>query len=164
MASKNKTQIIAEQGKQELFIVREFDASRELVFKAYSVKELLEEWVGPRDLPIKYERFEPYAGGSYRYYHTLPNDMQLGFHGVCHEHIAHERIIQTMEFEGLPEKGHVVMETVRFEELPNNRTKVTVQSIFQSVADRDGMVQSGMEMGVIQSHEKLDELIENNRI
>lgn len=104
MASKNKTQIIAEQGKQELFIIREFDASRELVFKAYSVKELLEEWVGPRDLPIKYERFEPYAGGSYRYYHTLPNDMQLGFHGVCHEHIAHERIIQTMEFEGLPEK------------------------------------------------------------
>lgn len=161
MASKNKTQIIAEQGKQELFIIREFDAPRDLVFKAYSVKELLEEWVGPKDLPIKYEKFEPYTGGSYRYYHTLPNAMQLGFHGVCHEHAAPERIIQTMEFEGLPEKGHVVMETIRFAELPNNRTKVTVQSIFQSVSDRDGMVQSGMEKGVAQSYEKLDELLKH---
>ncbi len=164
MASKNKTQIIAEQGRQELFIIREFDAPRDLVFKAHSVKEILEEWVGPRDLPVRYEKFEPYAGGSYRYLSKASNGMEFGFHGVCHEHTAPERIIQTMEFEGLPEKGHVVMETARFEELPDNRTRVTVHSVFQSVQDRDGMIHSGMETGVTQSHERLDELIEAGKI
>jgi len=71
-----------------------------------------------------------------------------------------ERIIQTFEFEGLPEKGHVTLETARFEALPGNRTKLTAQSVFQSVADRDGMLQSGMEGGVNDSYDRLDELLE----
>ncbi|MCW3120250.1 MAG: ATPase, partial [Chitinophagaceae bacterium] len=78
--------------------------------------------------------------------------------------LAHERIIQTFEFEGLPEKGHVAMETPRFESLPGNRTRVSVQSVFQSVADRDGMVMSGMERGVNDSHERLDELFESRLV
>ena len=68
------------------------------------------------------------------------------------------RVIQTYEFEGLPEKGHVALETARFEALPGNRTRLTTQSVFQSVGDRDGMVQSGMERGVNESRERLDEL------
>ena len=159
MESNNKTKIIAEPGKQELFIIREFDAPREMVFSAFSIEEILVQWVGPIEMNIRYETFEPKTGGSYRYLQRLPNGMELGFKGVCHEHTAPERIIQTFEFEGLPEKGHVAMETTRFEELPNERTKVTVQSVFQSVADRDGMVQSGMESGVVVSHQRLDELI-----
>jgi uncharacterized protein YndB with AHSA1/START domain len=164
MANKNKTQLIAEQGKQEVIIIREFDAPRELVFRAFSDKDILVQWVGPRDMSMKYEKFEPFAGGSYRYVMSLPNGMAFGFHGVCHEHTAPERTIQTFEFEGLPERGHVVLETVRFEELPNDKTRVTIQSVFQSVQDRDGMVQSGMESGVVVSHERLDELIENGKI
>lgn len=160
MPDNNKTQIIAEQGKQELFIIREFDAPRELVFKAYSDEDILVQWVGPREMKMRYERFEPKAGGSYRYVQSLPNGMEFGFTGVCHEHIAPERIIQTSEFEGLPEKGHVLLETTRFEALPNERTRVTVQCVFQSVADRDGMIQSGMERGVVVSHERLDDFIE----
>ena len=159
-----KTTIIADPGKQELFIIREFNAPRDLVFKAFSKKELLELWVGSSEMPVTYEKLEPKAGGSYRYLHNLGNGMQFGFHGVCHEHTAPERIIQTMEFEGLPEKGHVVLETTRFEELPDHRTKVTVQSVFQSVQDRDGMIQSGMESGVVASHERLDELIIQGKI
>jgi uncharacterized protein YndB with AHSA1/START domain len=164
MASKNKTKIVAEQGKQEIFITREFDAPRELVFQAFSDKDILVQWVGPRELSTLYEKFEPFAGGSYRYLQTLPNGMEFGFHGVCHEHTAPERIIQTMEFEGLPEKGHVVLETLRFEELSDDRTRVTAQSVFQSVADRDGMIQSGMERGVVTSHERLDELIQRGNL
>lgn len=164
MTSNNKTQIIAEQGKQELFIVREFDAPRDLVFKAFSNENILVQWVGPHEMNIRYEKFEPKAGGSYRYLQSLPNGMEFGFNGVCHEHFAPERIIQTFEFEGLPEKGHVVLETTKFEDLPNERTKVTVQSVFQSVNDRDGMIQSGMEKGVVVSHERLDRLIENKLI
>src|SRR6478735_265227 len=102
MSSNNKTQIIAEQGKQELFIIREFEATRDLVFKAFSDRDLLVQWVGPRGMSMRFEKFEPTAGGSYRYLHSLPNGMEFGFHGVCHEHFAPERIIQTFEFEGLP--------------------------------------------------------------
>ena len=77
-----------------------------------------------------------------------------------HEILSPERIIGTFEFEGLPEKGHVILETARFEELSGNRTKLTSQSVFQSVVDRDGMLQSGMEEGVNDSYNRLDELLE----
>ena len=76
-----------------------------------------------------------------------------------HEVLAPERIISTFEFEGLPEKGHVILGTLKFEALPGNRTRLTSQSVFQSVADRDGMVQAGMERGVNDGYERLDELL-----
>jgi uncharacterized protein YndB with AHSA1/START domain len=104
-------------------------------------------------------KWESKNGGSWEYTHTDKNGNKFSFHGVCHELRAPERIIQTFEFDGLPEKGHVAMETARFESLPGNRTRVITQSVFQSVADRDGMVKSGMEYGVRESHEKLDELL-----
>ncbi len=77
-----------------------------------------------------------------------------------HEITFPERIIGTFEFEGLPEKGHVIHETSKFEVLPDDRTKITSQSVFQSVEDRDGMIQSGMEEGVNDSFDSLDELLE----
>jgi len=79
---------------------------------------------------------------------------------VNHEVAAPERIIGTFEYEGKPDKGHVMLETVKFEPLPGGRTKVTTQSVFQSVADRDGMIQSGMQHGVTDSHERLEEILE----
>lgn len=157
---KNKTTINAVPGKQEIFITREFDAPRELVFKAYTDPELVLQWLGGQcDLTMRIEKFEARTGGSYRYVHTDPAGNEYGFHGVCHESTAPERIIQTFEFEGLPEAGHVAMETTKFEALPNNRTRVVTQSVFQSVADRDGMLQSGMEQGVLDSHARLEELL-----
>jgi uncharacterized protein YndB with AHSA1/START domain len=164
MASKNKTKIIAEAGKQELFIVREFEASREVVFQAFTDKDILVQWLGPREMSMRYEKFEPIRGGSYRYIQTSPDGTEFAFHGICHDHTPPERTIQTFEFEGLPEKGHVALETTKFESLSKGRTRVTVQSIFQSVADRDGMVQSGMDHGVVASYERLDELVETEKI
>ena len=70
-----------------------------------------------------------------------------------------ERIIGTFEFEGLPESGHVILETTKFEELPGSRTRVTTQSVYQSVEDRDGMVAAGMESGVVDGYERLDEVL-----
>jgi uncharacterized protein YndB with AHSA1/START domain len=84
---------------------------------------------------------------------------EFGFHGVNHEVSAPERIISTFEFEGLPESGHVILETTKFEELPGARTRVTTQSVYQSVQDRDGMVAAGMESGVVDGHERLDEIL-----
>ena len=115
-------------------------------------------------MSMRYEKFDLRNGGSYRYIQTSSDGMEFGFHGVCHDHSPPERIIQTFEFEGLPEKGHVALETTKFESLTKDRTRVTVQSVFQSVADRDGMVQSGMEHGVVTSYERLDELVETKKV
>jgi uncharacterized protein YndB with AHSA1/START domain len=106
------------------------------------------------------ERFEPRNGGSWRFIHKDGNGNAYAFHGVNHEIAAPERIIRTFEFEGLQEKGHVSLETARLEEFPGGRTKLTIQSVFQSVADRDGPLRSGMEEGVNDSHDRLDELLE----
>lgn len=150
---------MAEPGMHEIIITREFDVPRELVFKAYTDPELYKQWVGPREYAMDLEKFEAKSGGSWRYISRDAQGNEYGFHGVNHEVLAPERIIGTFEFEGLPEAGHVALETARFEELPGGRTRVTTQSVFQSVADRDGMIQSGMESGVLASHERLDELL-----
>jgi uncharacterized protein YndB with AHSA1/START domain len=157
---RNKTTITAEPGKQELFITREFDAPRELVFKAHTDPELYARWLGPRDLTTTFEVFEPVSGGRYRFVQKDKEGNEFAFHGVNHEVTAPERIIGTFEFEGLPETGHVILETTRFESLPGDRTRITAQSVFQSVADRDGMIQSGMERGVDEGYERLDELLQ----
>lgn len=159
MANKNNTKITAEPGKQELFIVREFEAPRELVFKAFKDPDLLSQWMGPGEMKMKIEKLHNESGGSYRFLHYDPNGNEFGFNGVIHEVAEPERMIRTFEFEGLPERGHVSLETALFEALPGGRSKVTIQSVFRSVADRDGLVMSGMERGVVDSHNRLDELL-----
>ena len=155
----NETKTVAEPGKQEIIITREFDAPRELVFRAFTDPELYTQWLGPRELTMTLETFEPRDGGSYRYIHRDNAGNEYAFHGLYHEVTAPERIINTFEYEGLPERGHVILGTARFEALPGDRTKLTTQSVFQSVADRDGMVQAGMERGVNEGYERLDELL-----
>jgi len=156
---KNKTVITVEPGKQELFITREFDAPRELVFRAYTEAELFAQWLGPRALTTRFETFEPVSGGRWRFIQKDKDGNEFAFHGVNHEVLTPERIIGTFEFDGLPESGHVVLETSRFEALPGGRTRVSSQSIYQSVEDRDGMVAAGMETGVVEGNERLDELL-----
>lgn len=158
--AKGDTKIIAEPGKQEIFIIREFDAPRELVFKAFTDPDLYIQWLGPRELTMRLETFEPRNGGSWRYIQRDQEGNEFAFHGVNHEVLPPERIIGTFEYEGLPDTGHVILETARFEALPGNRTKLTSQSVFQSLEDRDGMMQSGMEEGVNDSYKRLDELLE----
>ncbi|MBI3166349.1 MAG: SRPBCC family protein [Anaerolineales bacterium] len=158
MPSKNKTIVTAEPGKQELFITREFDAPRELVYKAHIDPKLYAQWLGPHGYEMILEKFEPVSGGKYRYIHKDKAGNEYGFHGTFHT-MTEKLMIQTFEFEGMPEPGHVTLDTMRLEKLPNDRTRVTIQSVFQSVADRDGMVQSGMETGVREGYERLDEIL-----
>ncbi|MBE0446803.1 MAG: SRPBCC family protein [Actinobacteria bacterium] len=158
--TKNKTTIIAEPEKQEIIIIREFDAPRELVFKAYTDPELYKQWLGPRNLTMKIEKFEPRFGGTYRYIHIDENGNEYAFHGVYHEVRPPELIIDTFEFEGLPEPGHAALETLKLEELPGGRTKTVSHSVFQSVADRDGMIGTDIERGINEGYDRLDELLE----
>jgi len=154
-----KTQIIAEEGKQELFIIREFDIQRELVFKAFAEPELLVQWMGPDDLEMKLEKYDHKSHGSYRYTHSDKNGNTYGFNGVIHEVAFPERIIRTFEFEGMATKGHVALEFITLDHLNENKTKLVAQTVFRSVADRDGMLKSGMEKGVADSYNKLENLL-----
>jgi uncharacterized protein YndB with AHSA1/START domain len=154
----NKTAVTAEPNKQELFITREFDAPRDLVFRAHTDPDLYIQWVGPNDLTMTIDKWDSRDGGSYKFTHERDGH-KYSFFGVNHEVHAPERIIGTFEFDGLPERGHVIMGKTKFEELPEGRTRVVHQSVFFTVADRDGMIQSGMERGVAEGYEKLDELL-----
>lgn len=158
--AERKLTVSAEPGKQDVVITREFDAPRELVFKAFTDPELIPQWWGPRYLTTEIDRLDMRSGGQWRFVHHDSQGNEYAFHGVYHEILAPERIIDTFEFEGLPEKGHVVLETMRFEALPGDRTRIIAQSVFQSVADRDTMLQSGMEVGLNDSYDRLVELLQ----
>jgi uncharacterized protein YndB with AHSA1/START domain len=151
-----KTEITAEPGIPQIVLTREFDAPRDLVFRAYTEPELLEQWLGPHGYTVRFETHDPRDGGRYRYVHTDEEGQEYAFRGVFHGDPAPDQIVQTFEYEGMP--GHVAMETLTLRE-ENGRTLVRTVSSFQSVEDRDGMVASGMESGVQASHERLTELL-----
>jgi len=151
------TQIIAEPGIPQIIITREFDASRELLFRAHTEPDLLVQWLGPRQYTMHVDRFEARDGGVWRYTHRDADGTEYGFHGVFHGTPSLDGIVQTFEYEGAP--GHVSLDTLRFEDA-DGRTRVRNISVFQSVDDRDAMVQSGMESGLNEGYERLDELIE----
>ena len=159
MTTKNQIKLTAEPGRQEIFIIREFDAPRELVFQAFTDPNILVKWLGPKNMTIKIDYYDARSGGAYRYINTDEKGNSYAFNGVIHEILAPERAIQTFEFEGLPEKGHVSLDTATFKELPGNRTLLTIHSVFRSVTDRDGMVMSGMERGMSEGFAKLDEIL-----
>jgi uncharacterized protein YndB with AHSA1/START domain len=162
MKPKNETRIIAEPGKQDVTIIREFNAPRELVFKAHEDPKLIKQWLGPRDRVMKIHYYNSKSGGSYRYTIEDKAGREIAaFNGAIHEVTAPERIIQTFEFEGLPQRGHVTLDCMKFEALPGNRTKVTTHSVCRTQGDRDAMMASGMESGVNEGFEKLDELLTN---
>ncbi|MES2436772.1 MAG: SRPBCC family protein [Patescibacteria group bacterium] len=155
----NKTTIVAEPGQLSIIITREFDAPRDLVFRAYTEADLYKQWVGPRGMSMEIEKFEAKNGGSWRYISKDPQGNAYAFNGVTHYMKTPELLVGTFEFEGLPERGHVALETARFESLPGNRTRVVGTSVFSTQTDRDGMIQSGMEHGVVEGHERLDEVL-----
>ncbi|MCW2916716.1 MAG: Activator of Hsp90 ATPase 1 family protein [Actinomycetia bacterium] len=151
-----KTQITAVPGVPQIVITREFDAPRDLVFRAYTDPELLVQWLGPRDLTMTIDEYDVRDGGKWRYVHKDAEGNEYGFHGVFHGTPSPEGTVQTFEFEGVP--GHVSLDTYTIEER-DGRTLVRSVSSFQSVEDRDAMVASGMERGVHDSNERLAELL-----
>ncbi len=155
MATSPKTEIIVTPGTQQILMSREFDAPRALVYRAYTDPTLLVQWLGPRRMTMTIDRYEARDGGRWRYTHRDDNG-EYGFHGVFHGDPSPERIVQTNEFEGMP--GHVSLDTLTLEER-DGKTLMRANSVFQSVEDRDGMVQSGMEEGFNESMERLDELL-----
>ena len=152
----NETVITAEPGMPLITITREFDAPRDLVFRAHVDPELLVQWLGPRDLTTTIDRYDTRDGGTWRYVQKDADGNEYGFHGVFHGTPSPEAIVQTFEFEGVP--GHVMLDTTTLEQR-DGRTLMRTVSSFQSVEDRDGMIASGMEHGVRDSGDRLEELL-----
>ena len=152
----SKTQITAEPGMPLIVITREFDAPRDLVFLAFTDPELLVQWLGPRDLTMTVDRYDVRDGGKWRYLHADAQGNAFGFHGVFHGDPSPDAITATFEFEGVP--GHVKLDTTTLEQR-GRATLVRTVSAFTSTADRDAMIASGMERGVRDSDERLEELL-----
>ena len=152
----SKTHITAEPGIPLIVITREFDAPRDLVFLAFTDPELLVQWLGPRDLTMTVDRYDVRDGGKWRYLHADAQGNAFGFHGVFHGDPSPDAIVQTFEFEGVP--GHVKLDTTTLEQR-DGVTLVRTVSAFTSTADRDAMIASGMERGVRDSDERLEELL-----
>ena len=148
--------VTAEPGVPQIVTTREFDAPRDLLYRAFTEPDLLAQWLGPRRYTMTIERFDPRDGGTWRFVHADDNGNAYGFHGVFHGDPSPDGIVQTFEFEGAP--GHVQMDTVTFEE-HDGSTTVRTNSVFQSVEARDAMYESGMAEGMSEGYERLEELL-----
>ena len=152
----SKTQIDAPAGVPFIDITREFDAPLELVRRAWTDPDLVKQWLGPRKYEMVIEQWDARAGGAYRYVHRDEAGNEFGFHGVFHSNDP-DNMVQTFEFEGMP--GHVSLDRLQLEDIGGGRTRSRMHSVFQSLEDRDGMVQAGMGDGVSEGFERLDELL-----
>ena len=137
-------------------IVREFDATPDRVFRAHVEPDLVARWLGPRGYEMEIDRYDCATGGSYRYLHR-DGDETYAFFGSFHEVRPDEVIVQTFTFEGFPDS--VSLDRLELEDLGDGRTRLTATSQFDSFEARDGMVASGMEVGMREGYERLDELL-----
>lgn len=150
------TEFVAEPGQPDIVIRRIFNAPREVVFRAITDPEMIPSWWGPRRFTTAVERMETVPGGRWQFRHGDDTGTYT-FRGVFHDVVAPERIVQTSEFEGAP--GQVALETLKLEEL-DGKTQYVNEAMYQSVADRDAAVGSGMESGLRETLDRLAEVVE----
>ena len=143
-------------GDREFRVERIFDAPRDLVFAIYTDPTLIPEWWGRRGSTTVVDTMDVRPGGGFRFVITDADGNETAFRGTYREVTPPERIVQTFEWEGMP--GHVSVETATFEDL-GDQTKVTTVSIFHTGEERDGWLNSGMEAGMNELFERLDELL-----
>lgn len=154
--STHETEIAVDPDLPLVRIIREFDAPPEKVFRAHTDPELVVRWLGPRRYDMRIEHYDCRTGGSYRYLH-LSDGNEFGFHGCFHEVRPSELIVQTFTFEGAPDD--VALERLVLDDVGDGRTRLTATSLVESFEARDAFVASGMEEGVRESYERLDELL-----
>lgn len=157
--SNKRTEIIAAAGQQDFQISREFAATPENVFRAFTEPDLLQLWFMPEEMAMHIESMECKTGGSFHHTHSHANGMKFGFRGVYHEVEAPHQIIKTSEFFGLPHKMPPVLETTRFESTESGATKVIIHTLCPSVEYRDALIKNGMEQHLQLTHKLLDNLL-----
>lgn len=153
-----ETRVTAPAGLPFIEVERAFDAPRDLVFRAWTDPKLLVRWLGPRRLHMRVDYWElDERGGKYRYINWGESGEEHAFHGTFHRTTADPyTLLQTFEYEGFP--GYVSLDELKLVE-DGGRTIAKLRSVHQTVEARDGMVQSGMQEGMDDGFDKLDELL-----
>jgi uncharacterized protein YndB with AHSA1/START domain len=149
---EQKTKVNAEDGKQELTIIREFDLPVELVFKAYSEAELFEQWMGTKVLKLESKKH-----GSYAFETSYEGNVVFKANGVIHEFIENEKITRTFEMENTP--FPVQLEYLEFEKLTDTTSKLTMQLVFKSIEFRDQLLKMPFAQGINMAHNRLQEIV-----
>ena len=143
---------------REFTMTRVFDAPRALVFAAHTDSQHVPHWWGLRNSTTIVDVMDVRPGGAWRFVQRDPDGNEYGFRGEYREVVPPERLVYTFEFEGMP--GHVVVDSITFEE-HDGKTTVSATSLFDSVEERDGMLESGMESGANESWDRLAELLDS---
>jgi uncharacterized protein YndB with AHSA1/START domain len=151
------TTIEADPKLPTITIVREFDAPADRVYRAWTDPDLVVQWLGPNSTEMKIDRWDATTGGSYRYTAWQNGAEVAAFYGSFHEARPGERLVQTFTWEGMPDG--VSLETMTFTDLGNGRSRITGVSVVDSMEVRDGILASGMEVGVYEGYAKLDALL-----
>lgn len=152
----NALNLVAPVDTLAMEFTRDFDAPVAALFRAHAEPDLVKQWLGPRGLEMDIERWDFQTGGGYRYVHADENG-SYAFNGVFHNVRAGELIIQTFEFEGAPDSVNI--EFMWFEDLGGGRSRLRGRSICPTLEARDGLLDTGMEVGMTEGYEKLDELL-----
>ena len=156
--TRNETSIEAVPDLPIIRITREFEAPAATVYRAWAEPELVKRWMGPRSIDMDIDEWDCRRGGSYRYTARRDGQEIARFYGSFHEARPGERIVQTFTWEGMPDG--VSLDTVVFEPLDGGRRcRTVVSSVVDSMEARQGILASGMDTGVIEGYEQLDELI-----
>lgn len=156
MNTTDTLKITAVPGTQNIEMSREFNATREQLLQAHTDPELYAKWVGPKGYEMIVTELEPRHGGAYAFTHRDPEGNEFDFRGVFHGEPSVDGFSQTFEFLGAP---GVAFETYTFEDLGDGRTMLRSVSVAPSVEARDAMLESGMESGVRDGYDKLDDLL-----
>jgi len=148
-----KTKINAENGRQDLVITREFDLPVELVFKAYTETEFLEQWMGTKVLKL-----ESKTHGSYSFETSDPKrNVLLKMNGTIHLVDVNRKIVRTFEMENSP--FGIQLEVYDFEKVTEDTSKLTIHNIYESVEKRDQLMQLPFKQGLNMAHGRLQEVM-----
>lgn len=150
---ERKTKINAEDGRQELTITREFDLPVQLLFTAYVEPEIIQQWTGTKVIKLESKKH-----GSYQI-ETSDHKGNVAFraNGVIHELIPNNKIIRTFEMEGTP--FGVQLEVYEFEQVSEATSKLTMHVIYESVAQRDQVLQLPFAQGINMAHNRIQEIL-----
>jgi uncharacterized protein YndB with AHSA1/START domain len=150
---EQKTKLNAEDGKQEYVITRDFDLPLELLFKAFVEPELVAQWMGTQVLKLESKKH-----GSYQF-ETKDAQGKVAFraNGVIHELIPDRKIIRTFEMENAP--VGVQLEVYEFEKNTDDRSKLKMHVIYESVEKRDQVLQYGLVQGINWAHNRIEEVV-----
>src|SRR4051794_22699792 len=145
---------------EQILITREFEAPKHLVFKAFTTPALVKRWWHAKRGEMTVAEIDLRVGGKWRYAMVMPDGMEVGFHGEYREIVPDERLVSTEIFEGLPEgvseDDAATVNTATFSEV-DGRTTLTILVQAPSKIARDAIIDSGMEDGLQDALELLEE-------